>query len=82
MDLYDATGRERARPAPDLVERDFSADRPDQLYVADVTYVPTWTGFLYLAVTLDACTRRLVGWAMANHLRSELVWSCPVSVDS
>ena len=64
---------ERARPAPDLVERDFSADRPDQLYVADITYVPSWAGFLYLAVTLDACTRRVVGWAMANHLRTELV---------
>lgn len=64
---------ERARPAPDLVERDFSADRPDELYVADITYVPTWSGFLYLAVTLDACTRSVVGWAMADHLRSELV---------
>jgi len=64
---------ERARPAPDLVERDFSAHRPDELYVADITYVPTWSGFLYLAVTLDACTRAVVGWAMADHLRSELV---------
>lgn len=65
--------RPDARPAPDLVERNFTADGPDQLYVADITYVPTWAGFLFLAVVLDACTRRVVGWAMANHLRTELV---------
>ena len=65
--------RPDARPAPDLVERDFTADGPDQLYVADITYVPTWAGFLFLAVVLDACTRRVVGWAIANHLRTELV---------
>jgi len=62
-----------ARPAPDLVDRNFRADRPDQLWVADITYIPTWTGFLYLAVVLDAYSRRVVGWAMANHLRTELV---------
>ena len=63
----------RARPAPDLVDRDFSADRPDRLWVADITYVPTWAGFLYLAVVLDAFSRRVVGWAMANNLRTQLV---------
>ncbi len=62
-----------ARPAPDLVERDFTADGPDQLWVADITYIPTWAGFLYLAVVLDAWSRRIVGWAMATHLRTELV---------
>lgn len=62
-----------ARPAPDLVERDFAADGPDQLWVADITYIPTWAGFLYLAVVLDAWSRRIVGWAMATHLRTELV---------
>ena len=62
-----------ARPAPDLVERDFTAQGPDQLWVADITYIPTWAGFLYLAVVLDAFSRRIVGWAMANHLRTELV---------
>ena len=68
------TRRERdARPAPDLVERDFSADAPDLLWVSDITYVPTWAGFLYLAVVVDAFSRRVVGWAMANHLRSALV---------
>ena len=59
--------------APDLVGRDFVADRPDQLWVADISYLRTWEGFLYLAVALDACTRRIVGWAMADHLRRELV---------
>ena len=64
---------DNARPAPDLVERQFQADAPDQLWVADITYVPTWTGFLYLAVVVDAFSRRIVGWSMANHLRTELV---------
>lgn len=64
---------QRARPAPDLVNRIFSADRPNQLWVADVTYVPTWTGFVFLAVVLDAFSRRIVGWAMATHLRTQLV---------
>jgi len=62
-----------ARPAPDLVERNFVADAPDKLWVADITYVPTWSGFLYLAVVLDVFSRRIVGWAMANHLRTELI---------
>ncbi len=62
-----------ARPAPDLVQRAFTAEGPDRLWVADITYVPTWAGFLYLAVVLDAFSRRIVGWAMANHLRTELV---------
>jgi len=64
---------ETARPAPDLVDRQFTATGPDRLWVADITYVPTWAGFLYLAVVLDAWSRRVVGWAMASHLRTELV---------
>lgn len=64
---------EEARPAPDLVDRNFTATGPDQLWVADITYVPTWAGFLYLAIVLDAWSRRVVGWAMATHLRTELV---------
>jgi putative transposase len=68
------TRRDRdARPAPDLVERKFVAKERDRLWVADITYVPTWAGFLYLAVVLDAFSRRVVGWAMANHLKVELV---------
>jgi len=59
--------------APDLVQRAFTATVPNQLWVADITYVPTWAGFLYLAIVLDACSRRIVGWAMGLHLRTELV---------
>lgn len=62
-----------AQPAPDLVQRHFSAISPDWLWVADITYVPTWQGFLYLAVVMDAFSRRIVGWAMAGHMRTELV---------
>jgi putative transposase len=62
-----------ARPAPDLVDRNFTATGPDQLWVADITYVPTLAGFLFVAIVLDAFSRRVVGWAMANHLRTELV---------
>ncbi len=62
-----------ARPAPDLVDRNFVAAGPDRLWVADITYVPTWAGFLYLAVVIDAWSRRVVGWAMETHLRTELV---------
>lgn len=62
-----------ARPAPDLVERNFTSDGPDRLWVADITYIPTWSGFLYLAVVLDAWSRRVVGWSMQPHLRTELV---------
>ena len=68
------TVRDRdARPAPDLVQRAFVADAPNKLWVADITYIPTWAGFLYLAVVLDVFSRRIVGWAMANHLRTELI---------
>ena len=65
--------REDARPAPDLIDRDFVADGPDRLWVADITYVSTWSGFLYLAVVVDAWSRRVIGWSMATHLRTELV---------
>jgi putative transposase len=68
------TVRDRnARPAPDLVERNFGAPQPNCLWVADITYIPTWSGFLYLAVVLDVFSRRIVGWAMETHLRTELV---------
>jgi putative transposase len=68
------TRRDRdARPAPDLVDRDFTAAAANELWVADITFVPTANGFLYLAVVLDAWSRKIVGWSMANHLRAELV---------
>src|SRR5215470_588805 len=61
------------RQAPDLVDRHFTAERPNLLWVADITYIPTWAGFLYLAVVLDACSRRIVGWSMATTLATRLV---------
>ena len=61
------------RAVPDLVDRDFTAEGPDELWVADITYIRTWSGFLYLAVVLDAWSRRIVGWSMKSHLRTELV---------
>ena len=64
---------EQAQAAPDLVRRDFRATRLDQLWVADITYVRTWQGWLYLAVVVDTCSRRVVGWSMRNDLRAELV---------
>ena len=62
-----------ARPAPDLVDRDFTAAGPNQLWIAGITFIPSAAGFLYLAVVLDAWSRKVVGWAMTNHLRAELV---------
>ena len=62
-----------ASPADDLVERNFTADGPDQLWVGDITYIPTYQGFLFLAVVMDAWSRRIIGWSMATHLRVELV---------
>ena len=59
--------------ALDQVDREFTAAGPDRLWVAAITYVPTWAGFLYLALVLDVWSRRIVGWAMATHLRTELV---------
>jgi putative transposase len=68
------TVRDRgAQPAPDLVNRNFTAPAPNRLWVADITYIPTWVGFLYLAVVLDAFSRKIVGWAMETYLRVELV---------
>lgn len=60
-------------PHPDLVERRFSAQAPDRLWVADVSYIPTGEGWLYLASILDCYSRSIVGWSMADHLRTELV---------
>jgi putative transposase len=60
---------------PDLVDRNFRIGELDRLWVADITYIPTWAGFLYLAIVLDACSRKVIGWAMESHLRTELVLS-------
>ena len=67
------TVKDGGRQAPDLVERNFTAEAPDRLWVADITYIPTWAGFLYLAVVLDAFSRRIVGWSMATTLATQLV---------
>jgi len=67
------TVRDGARQAPDLVDRNFTADKPNMLWVADITYIPTWAGFLYLAVVLDAFSRRIVGWSMATTLHTQVV---------
>ena len=65
--------RREAPAAPDHVQRDFTAAAPNQLWVADITYIPTWAGFLFLAVVLDVYSRRIIGWAMATHLKTDLV---------
>jgi len=68
------TVRDRSsRPAPHLVARNFAVAAPNRLWVADITYIPTWAGFLYLAVVLDRLSHKIVGWAMENHLRTALV---------
>jgi putative transposase len=59
------TVRDGGRQAPDLVERAFKAEAPNRLWVADITYIPTWSGFLYLAIVLDVFSRRIVGWSMS-----------------
>ena len=62
-----------AKPVIDLVQRRFYAQAPNRLWVADATYIPTWTGFLYLAMVLDVYSRKIVGWAMGNQLNTELM---------
>ena len=63
---------EAAERPLDLVERDFTADRPNQLWVSDLTYVPTWQGFAYVAFVTDVFSRKIVGWRVSNSLRSDL----------
>ncbi len=71
---FRTTIRDRsARPAPDLVKRNFTAEAPDQLWVSDITRIETARRPLYLAVVLDAWSRQVVGWAMAAHMRAALV---------
>jgi putative transposase len=63
-----------APAAPDLVARKFTAERPNELWFADITYVPTWQGWLYLAAVVDACSRYCVGWSMRDDLSADLVY--------
>ena len=68
------TRRDAQQPAaPDLVQREFVANGPNQLWVADMTYVPTWAGFIFLAIVLDVWSRRIVGWAIGEQMTAELV---------
>ena len=69
----------QARKAPDLVMRDFTVATVNKLWVADITYVPTWSGFLYLSVVMDAFSRRVVGWAMATIAPSRCSSTLPTS---
>ena len=64
---------ERSRPAPDLVQRQFTATAPNQVWVADITHISTWEGWVYLAAVQDMWSRRIVGWALADHMRTQLV---------
>ncbi len=64
---------DKMRPAPDLVQRQFTATAPNQVWVADITFIPTWEGWVYLAAVEDMWSRRIVGWALADHMRTELV---------
>ena len=66
-------GVQGVRTAPDLVERDFNPATVNRLWCADITYIRTWEGWLYLASVMDCYSRRIVGWAMADHLHAELV---------
>ena len=63
----------KQRPAPDLVNREFIASGPNRLWVADITYVPSWAGFIYLAIVLDVWSRRIVGWAIGEQMTTALV---------
>ncbi len=67
------TADPQAGRRPDLVERDFTADRPDELYVADLTYLRCWEGLVFLAFVIDVYSRRVVGWQLASHMRASLV---------
>ena len=64
---------DRPVPAPDLLGRDFTAQRPDQRWCGDITYVKTWDGWAYLATVIDLHSRAVVGWAIADHMRTDLV---------
>jgi putative transposase len=69
--VHTAISETNAAVANDLVDRKFEADGPDRLWVADITYIPTWAGFLYLAIVLDVWSRRIVGWSMRTDLKTE-----------
>jgi putative transposase len=70
---HSLTEQGQAGPIPDLVNRDFSAGKPGEKMVGDITYIPTWEGWLYLALVIDCATRMIVGWAMDDNYRTPLI---------
>ena len=66
-------GAEAAANMPDLLKRDFTADRPGCKFIGDITYIHTWQGFIYLATVIDCYSKKVVGWSIADHMRTELV---------
>jgi putative transposase len=70
---HKATSTRHTRPYPDLVQRDFTAEDPNKIWVADITEIPTWEGLLYLAAVMDIWSRKIVGWHLASHMGTELV---------
>jgi putative transposase len=62
-----------AAPIPDLVSRDFTAGKPGQKMVGDITYIPTWQGWVYLATVIDCATRKIIGWAMDDNYKTPLI---------
>ena len=71
--LADRAGRAGRADIPDLVSRDFTAEQPGQKMVGDITYIPTWEGWLYLATVIDCATRKIVGWAMDDNYKTPLI---------
>ena len=67
------TKQGQAGPIPDLVNRDFTAAAPGEKMVGDITYIPTWQGWLYLATVIDCATRKVIGWAMDDNYRTPLI---------
>ena len=68
-----AADAEAAARMPDLVKRDFTADRPGVKFVGDITYIHSWQGFIYLATVIDCYSKKVIGWSIADHMRTELV---------
>ena len=70
---HSLTEQGQAGPIPDLVRRDFTADKPGQKMVGDITYIPTWEGWLYLSTVIDCATRKMIGWAMGDNYKTPLI---------
>jgi transposase InsO family protein len=70
---HSLTEQGQAGPIPDLVNRDFTAENPGQKMVGDITYIPTWEGWLYLATVIDCATRKIIGWAMGDNYKTPLI---------